>query len=122
MKTQINSLVRGDHRKSISGTSLVERMAISHKVREENPEFMTISLRGQEIKLKANWSLSRKSVDYFGEITLELYKAFLGDFGLPTCRDQKAFIHIFGDCTVGLETNSKKMFSNYIPESEIIIL
>lgn len=121
MKTQINSLVKGDHRESIVGTTSAERNAIALKVREENPETMTILLRGREIKLQANWSVSRKSVSYMSEIPLDLYIEFFGNFGLPK-ENPKAFILIQTDCTVNFQTNSKKQFFNYIKEQEVTIL
>lgn len=120
MKTQINSLVKGDHREQIVGTKSEIRRAVALKVREENPEFLRISIRGRNLTLKANWSISRKSVDYISEIPLDLYAEFFGNFGLP--KEPKAYIRIFGDCSVVFETNSKKPFFNYIAESEITIL
>ena len=120
MKTQINSLVRGDHRTSTVGTKIEIRNEVALKVREENPETMTIKLRGRELELQADWSLSRKSVSYGCEIPLDLYAEFFGTFGLP--QQPKAFIRIFTDCTVVFTTNSKKGFFNYIPEKEIEIL
>lgn len=121
MKTQINSLVRGDHRLGIVGTNHVAREAVASKVRAENPEFMRVLLRGREIVLTANWSLSRKSVTYSATIGLDLYRVFFGDFGLQT-KNPEASILIFGNCTVALSTNSRKSFYNHIPESEITIL
>lgn len=120
MKTQINQLVKGDHRKSIVGTNSEIRQAVALKVRFENPEIMQIMLRGNLINLEANWSVSGKSVTYNSQIQLSLYREFFGDFGMPN-DEPKAYITIFSDCTVALSTNSKKSFYNYIPESEITI-
>lgn len=121
MKTQINSLVRGDHRLGIVGTSHEVREAVASKVRAENPEFLRVLLRGREIELTANWSVSGRSVFYLAAIDLDLYRMFFGDFGLQM-KSPEASIIVFDDCTVVFSTNSRKSFYNYIPESEITIL
>ena len=119
MKTQINNLVRGNQFRA--GTNYSTRIDLVQKVSAENPEFLIVKLRGKEFTLKANWSVSRKSVSYSGEIDLDIYKSFIGDFGLPVS-EPKAYLMIQPDLTVQLTTNSKKSFYNYIEESEIEIL
>jgi len=121
MKTQINQLVKGDHRTSTAGTKSEIRKATADQVKIENPEIMKVCVRGVELSLKANWSLSRKSVTYFGEIPLSLYSEFFGGFGIPK-KEPKAYIQINGDMSVWFSTNSKKRMYQIIKESEIVIL
>lgn len=120
MTTQINFLVKGDHRTSTVGTKSEIRNQIANQVKSENPEKMNILLRGYEIELKANWSISHKSVTYFSEIPVNLYECFFGGWGLPL-ENPKAYIQINGDMSVWMQTNSKKSMWQIIPESEIII-
>jgi hypothetical protein len=119
MKTQINNLVKGDHRNV--GTPNETRKLIASKVVSENSDKMTIFIKGETVQLNANWSVSRKSVTYFSEIPVHLYVKYFGTFGLPK-NDPKAYIFINGDMTVTMTTNSRKAFHNYINESEITIL
>ena len=119
MKTQINKLVNGNS--TVVGTDNNIRLNIVDKVIRENPEYMKICLLGTEILLEAQYSLSRKSVNYSSIIDIELYKELIGNFGLPK-KDPKAFITINGNCKVWLSTNSKKKIHNYIDNSHIEIL
>jgi hypothetical protein len=121
MKTQINQLVKGDHRNSIVGTPIETRKLIASKVVFENSDKMTIFIKGETVQLKANWSVSRKSVTYFSEIPVHLYVKFLGTFGLPK-NNPKAYLTINGDMTCSMSTNSRKSMYHYISESEITIL
>ena len=121
MKTQINQLVKGDHRTSIVGTKSEIRNEVARQVVSENPESMTISIHGIEIQLKANWSLSRKSVTYFGDIPVSLYYEFFGDFGMPK-ENQKAFVQVNTDMSVWFTTNSKKSMHQIVKEQEVTIL
>lgn len=120
MKTQINQLVKGDHRTSTVGTKSEIRNQIADQVKAENPERMKISIRGFEIELKANWSISRKSVTFFSEIPVALYSEFC-NIGLPLV-NPRAFLQINGDMSVWMQTNSKKSMWQIIPENEITIL
>lgn len=121
MKTQINQLVKGDHRTSIVGTKSEIRMAVAKQVVSENTEAMTILIRGTEIQLKASWSGSRKSVTYFGEIPVSLYTEFFGDFGMPV-ENKKAFVQVNTDMSVWFTTNSKKSMYQIVKEEEVTIL
>jgi hypothetical protein len=118
MKTQINNLVKGNQFQA--GTNSVERNLVASKVISENPESMEITIRGFKIKLIAHYSISRKSVQYIGDIAIELYNSFNSDFGLPTS-NPKAFLIINGDMTATMQTNSKKLFYSFIDNSEITI-
>ncbi len=121
MKTQINTLVKGDHRISLAGTKREIRNQIANQVVLENPETMTILIRGIEIELKANWSISRKSVTYFGTIPVSLYNDYFGNFGIPV-DNPKAFVQINTDMTVWFTTNSKKSMYQIVKEQDIIIV
>jgi hypothetical protein len=119
MNTQINTLVQGSQ--NFAGTNQLIRNEIANKVIAENQEKMTIEVKGEKIILSANWSLSRKSVNYFGQISLELYKHFCGDYCLPK-ETPKAFIQISGDMRVSLTTNTKKAAYQIISNSNVTIL
>lgn len=121
MKTQINQLVKGDHRTSTVGTKSGVRNEVSKQVVSENPESITILIRGVEVELKAHWSISRKSVTYHGEIPVSLYCEFFGDFGIPK-ENPKAFVQLNVDMSVWFTTNSKKTMYQVVKESEITIL
>lgn len=89
MKTQINTLRSGSKNQLLnqnvdysnlpkdtshnghagSNTELV--LSVWSRVKEENPEFLTIKIFGETLKLKANWSVSRKSVSYVTSISNE---------------------------------------------------
>jgi len=118
MKTQISHLINGSQFQA--GTNHSERSVVVEQVRNENPESITIEIKGESVVLQANWSLSRKSVTYFGEVSVATYVAFFGTFGLPI-ENPKAFIQINTDMTVWLTTNSKKSFYNKIENSNIEI-
>lgn len=89
MKTQISNLFSGTKNQILnpntdytqrpkatshnghSGSNMAEVAQVWEKVTAENPEFMTIRVMGMELTLKANWSLSRKSVSYHTSISAE---------------------------------------------------
>lgn len=119
MKTQINTLVHGSN--TVAGTSSEIRMAIAKKVVEENPETMTISINDVTIELKAEYSVSRKTVNYIGVIPVSLYHHFFGDFGIPK-ENASASICINSDMTVWFRTNSKKNLYQKVAEINVTIL
>lgn len=119
MKTQINTLVHGSN--TVAGTSSEIRMAIAKKVVEENPETMTISINDVVIELTANYSVSRKTVNYCGDIPVSLYHHFFGDFGIPK-ENASASICINPDMTVWFRTNSKKNLYQKVAEKNVTIL
>lgn len=89
MKTQINELRSGvknqilndeiDYSKipkdtqhfGHSGSNYAEVEAVWEKVIAENPESMKVVVKGIEVDLTANWSMSRKSVSYKGVLLKE---------------------------------------------------
>lgn len=88
MKTQISQLRSGtknqilnpeidyDGSKATShnghgGSNNADVEELWNRIIDENAEGMKIIIKGIEVELKANWSLSRKSVSYSGEISKE---------------------------------------------------
>nr|WP_320037167.1 hypothetical protein [uncultured Bacteroides sp.] len=121
MKTQINDLKNG--RFFEVGTNRSIRLSVSEKVISENMEGMKIQIRGCELNLVADWSRSRKTVAYRGDLPINVYNELLGDHNLPKV-DPRATIVINGDMTIMIYTNSRKqkMAYSYIKEEEIQIL
>lgn len=64
MKTQINTLQKGNHIKGIAGTNHEIRYEVAQKVKNENPTSMTIRFCGHEITLDYKESSSGKSFWY----------------------------------------------------------
>ncbi len=54
-----------------SGSNNADIETIWKRITEENPETLKVIVKGIEVDLKANWSLSRKSVSYWGDISKE---------------------------------------------------
>lgn len=54
-----------------SGSNSADVESIWKRITEENPDTMKVIIKGIEVDLKANWSLSRKSVSYCGSISKE---------------------------------------------------
>lgn len=54
-----------------SGSNHADVESIWNRVIEENPKSIKVLIKGIEIELKANWSISRKSVSYWGSISKE---------------------------------------------------
>ncbi len=52
-----------------SGSNHADVESIWERVTKENPEKMKVVVKGIELELTANWSLSRKSVTYWGGIS-----------------------------------------------------
>ncbi len=105
----------------IYGTNHDERMNISRDFISKHPESVKIKIKGYVMELQAEYSCSGNLKSYFGEMPLELYKSFCGNFGLVQ-DEPKAYIAIWGDMTTVLMTNSKKSFYNKIPNNVIEIL
>jgi len=80
MKTQISNLRSGAKKQILnpqidykynSGSNHEEVKKIWGKVIAENPIQLTAIIKGITVNLTANWSLSKKSVTYWGAITKE---------------------------------------------------
>lgn len=67
MKTQINTLVKGNTQKGIYGTKREIRTAIANKVEQENPNGMTIEVGGRILELSVVHSQSGKTTNYVSE-------------------------------------------------------
>jgi hypothetical protein len=81
MKTQIRNLRSGKKVQMMNtgvnysnlgvGSKEREVFFVWEKIKEENPNKMKIKILGLDLILKAHWSLSGKSVSYYGEIFKE---------------------------------------------------
>lgn len=91
-----------------SSQQLVDQ--VYEKVKYENPEGLLIKIFDEEVKLKASWSLSRKSCSYFGNIS----KDFLSKFGIEPALREVPYLSIQGGSTV-IVSNGKNSFVNVCP-------
>ncbi len=121
MKTQINNLRSGnfnqilnpaiDYSQLPKSTSHTGHAGSTHEecnkvwdaVKSENPESMTINVKGMEIKLAANWSLSRKSVSYSAAISAD---DLSNVFGMIAAQNKQPFI-VISDSTTIMVGNGK---------------
>lgn len=129
MKTQISNLRSGtknqvmnphiDYSTINHATSHVGHSGSSHneveevwkQVTSENPETMKVIVKGVEVDLKANWSLSRKSVSYNGSISKEDLES---KFALKAAKKESPSISIqFGNIIV--VSNGKNSFNHICP-------
>jgi|SRR5690554_440154 len=119
MKTQISQLRSGkknqilnpeiDYSHSGSNNSDVE--SIWKRIIDENPDTMKIIVKGIEVDLKANWSLSCKSVTYWGSISKEDLE---DKFGLKASKKETPSISIqHGNIVV--VSNGKNSFIHVCP-------
>ncbi|WP_372775664.1 hypothetical protein [Mangrovibacterium sp.] len=119
--TTFNELTQGNQFQS--GTNEAIRTEVMQPIIAANPEIIRIRVKGISLELTANWSKSRKSVDYFGNVTSEQYQKITGTaFGLK--KDQKKsspYFHLSGTgrCTIHAGGNYYEEFRN---NSEIEIL
>jgi hypothetical protein len=100
-----------------SGSNSKEVKKIWEQVTAENPENLKIKIKGVEIVLTANWSKSRKSVNYYGSLT----KKDLEDkFCLKSAQSENPYISI-QNANIIIISNGKKNTS-YVCPSLIEIL
>lgn len=69
--TTFQELKQGNQ--SQSGTNEVIREQVMQSIVANNQEFITLKIKDEILKLTANWSISRKSMTYFGTITKQQY-------------------------------------------------
>lgn len=69
MKTQINDLVQGSQ--FVAGTPQEIKAERFKKVVAENPDCLRIEIKGVEIKLRINVTLSGKTIGYIKDLSLE---------------------------------------------------
>jgi len=125
MKTQIYSLVNGSShvigQEQMAGTNSKIRTEISNQVKAENPEVMAIKVKGIELIGRANWSLSRKSVNWNFGLTVDEYIALTGGkLGVsPREFKNKPYITISGNCEVSISCGNS---TYYLPEAWVEIL
>lgn len=126
MKTQISSLRCGKKNQilnteidypKISGSNHSDVESVWNRVTEENPNSIKILVKGIEIELDSDWSISRKSVSYWGNIS----KKDLEDkFCLKAAKKETPSISIQNGNVV-IVSNGKNSYS-YICPSLIKIL
>ena len=127
MKTQISTLLNGSKVQIINdeidysqypqstshaghtGTNRAEVNRIYSKVKEENPEQLTIELFDHVIELKANWSRSGKSCTYTGTLPIEIASRF---FILP--REGTPYIQIDNANDIRI-VNGHNIYRNVCP-------
>lgn len=100
-----------------SGSNNADVKSIWKRIIEENPETMKVIVKGVEVDLKANWSLSRKSVSYHGSISKEDLE---DKFYLKSSKEETPSISIQHGNLI-LVSNGKNSYS-YICPSLIEIL
>lgn len=129
MKTQISNLRSGtknqilnpqiDYTKLPNATSHVGHSGSNHadveqlwkQVIAEHPETMKVIVKGIEVHLNANWSLSRKSVSYWGTISKEDLE---DKFSLKSSKKETPSISIqHGNIIV--VSNGKNSFTHICP-------
>jgi len=128
MKTQISQLISGTKNQILnpeidysqfpvatshvghSGSNHADVESIWKRITDENPETMKIIVKGIEVELKANWSLSRKSVSYWGIISKEDLEE---NFYLKASKKETPSISIQGNIIV--VSNGKNSFSHICP-------
>lgn len=94
-----------------SGSNQNDVEQIWKQVTSEHPEQMKVRVKGIEIDLKANWSLSRKSVSYNGSLSKEDLE---DKFFLKAAKNESQSISIqFGNIIV--VSNGKKSFTHICP-------
>ena len=94
-----------------SGSNHNDVEQIWKQVISEHPEQMKVRVKGIEIDLKANWSLSRKSVSYNGPISKEDLE---DKFFLKAAKNESPSISIqFGNIIV--VSNGKNSFTPICP-------
>ena len=129
MKTQISQLRSGTKRQILnpeidysqfpqatshvghSGSNRAEVESVWNRIVQENPESMKIVVKGIEVELTANWSLSRKSVSYWGCISKEDLE---DKFGLRPAKKETPSISIQQGNIIVL-SNGKNSCSHVCP-------
>jgi hypothetical protein len=93
------------------GTNNAEVEAIWSKVISENPETMKVVIKGIELEMKANWSLSRKSVSYNVSISREDLE---NKFFIKASKKEMPSISIQNGNII-VVSNGKKSYSHICP-------
>ena len=94
-----------------SGSNQEDVESIWKRITDENPETMKVIVKGIEVELTANWSLSRKSVSYWGSLSKEDLE---DKFCLKSSKKETPSISIqHGNIIV--VTNGKNSFSHVCP-------
>lgn len=134
MKTQISNLRSGAKNQILnpnieyntnatshighSGTNTIEVQSVWNKITNENPNTIKIKIKDTTLELKANWSLSRKSVHYSTDITKEI---LLDKFLLEPSKKYKPTINILNANNI-IISNGKNISKNICPSLIEILL
>lgn len=135
MKTQISNLRSGTKNQVLNpeidytklpnatshighgGTNHAEVESIWNRVISENPESMKVIIKGIELEMEENWSLSRKSVSYNASISKEDLES---KFGIAPAKKETPYISIqFGNIII--VSNGKNSYSHICPSLVEII-
>lgn len=129
MKTQISSLRSGTKNQVLnpgidyskfpkatshnghSGSNHADVESIWSRVTRENPESMKVIVKGLEVELRANWSLSRKSVSYSGGLSKEDLENL---FYVKAAKKDTPSISI-QDGNIIVVSNGKKSYTHVCP-------
>lgn len=131
-RTQINQLVNGSTilQPSMVGTPHHIRMAVANQVHDENPQTITLSIRGIVLTLQESHSLSGKTWSWEANIDRETFIALGGDetCASPMPERNKYSIVMNQDATLALYLEVCKPgkkhtgYSTIIREEEVVIL
>lgn len=109
-KVDYSQLAKATSHNGHSGSNHADVESIWNRVKDENPETMSIIVKGIKVELTANWSLSRKSVSYSGSISNEDLENV---FGLKASKKFTASISIQGNIVV--VSNGKNSYAHICP-------
>ena len=129
MKTQISSLRSGTKNQILnseidysklpqatshvghSGSNQTEVESVWNRITSENPESMKVLVKGIEVELTANWSISNKTVSYSGSISKEVLE---DKFYLKASKKQNPSISI-QQGNIVVVYNGKNSYSHLCP-------
>lgn len=94
-----------------SGSSQLEVGRVWESVKIENPESINVVVKGISVELKANWSLSKKSVNYTGSISKDDLEK---KFNLKSSKTADAYISIQHGNVIVI-SNGKNIYTHLCP-------
>ena len=94
-----------------AGSTIEQCSQVWNAIKSENPESMTINIKGIDVTLAANWSLSRKSVSYEAAISADDLRNV---FGIIPAQGKQPYI-IISDATTIIVGNGKNEHLNVCP-------
>ncbi len=93
-----------------AGSNSKECQTVWEKVITENPEYLVINIYGFRLTLKANWSLSAKTVYYVANVPELLFS----EFPLEASKNNKPYIAIYNASDIEVH-NGKNSFIGICP-------